>query len=46
MISNSYGAVKGAGLFRTLTPKSETTDMLATRDSGFYCREKVDAQQE
>lgn len=28
VISNSYGALKGAGLFRILTSKSETTDIL------------------
>jgi hypothetical protein len=28
VISNSYGALKGAGLFRTLTPRRETTDMV------------------
>jgi hypothetical protein len=28
VISNSYGASKGAGLFLTSTPRSETTDML------------------
>lgn len=29
MISNSYGARKGAGFLRTFTPRSETTDMAA-----------------
>jgi hypothetical protein len=28
VISNSYGASKGAGLFLTSTPRSETTDIL------------------
>jgi hypothetical protein len=28
VISNSYGAPNGAGLFLTSTPRSETTDML------------------
>lgn len=33
MISNWYLSVSLAGLFRTLTPRSETTDMIAAKDS-------------
>lgn len=29
VISNSYGALKWAGLLSTLTPSKETTDMFA-----------------
>ncbi len=32
MISNSYGDVNGAGLLRTRTPRSETTDITASGD--------------
>ena len=32
MISNSYGASNGAGLFFTSTPSSETTDILNSGD--------------
>ena len=36
MISNWYGALKGAGLFRTFTPNNDTADMFdAVREEDF-----------
>jgi hypothetical protein len=37
VISNWYGALKGAGLFRTFTPNNDTADIVdAVRGGGFY----------
>lgn len=38
MISNSYGALKEVGLFRTLTPRSETTDIAGYMNAALRIR--------